>query len=131
VRSRRWFVLAVVMGAVGCVPQAVYRQHAELHGCDPGQVKAWEVESHDTKSYRASGCGHDDIYYCHNEACRTPRKVVLDRHAAEFGCARSDVEVRNLGGGAWLADGCGRRRTYNCLWSTGDLHCIAETERSE
>ena len=124
---------------LGCVPvpAAVYAQHATLHGCDAGKIQAWAVDADVVQRldlvqpYRAKGCGYEDIYYCRSNACRTPRKVVLDRHAAEFECARGEVEVRSLGGGAWLAEGCGRRRTYNCGWSTGDLRCIAETDSRE
>ena len=128
------FVILTALLGAACVPQAVYQQHAALHGCSESQVKVWRLEPSAVERldrvsrYRASGCGHDDIYYCRYTSCRTARKVILDRHVAEFGCERDQVEVRSLGGGAWLADGCGERRTYNCFWASGEYRCVAETE---
>jgi hypothetical protein len=55
----------------------------------------------------------------------------MDRHAAEFSCPPAQVDARRLGGGAWLASGCGQRRTYTCLWTHGELRCTVEAEAAE
>jgi hypothetical protein len=127
------FLLAFI--GVGCLPppQTIYRQHSAVHGCAENDVHVVTVEAGVSERldrvsrFRATGCGHEDIYYCRSNVCESAREVVVKRQEAEFDCRPGEVEVRSLGGGAWLADGCGERRTYNCLWASGGLRCIAET----
>lgn len=58
-------------------------------------------------------------------------EVVRTRHARQFQCSEQEVAVTELGGGAWIADGCGQRISYYCEGGqgSGDARCIIESAR--
>ena len=58
-------------------------------------------------------------------------EVVRTRHAREWRCPEASVQVEELGGGAWRADGCDHTATYYCEVNGAgmDNNCILESAR--
>ena len=54
--------------------------------------------------------------------CVQPASIVRDRHAAEYRCPSSNVSVSDIGGGAYMAVGCGPSTIYICVGN----HCAAD-----
>ncbi|MGE8723246.1 hypothetical protein ACO2KH_17985 [Leptospira terpstrae] len=47
--------------------------------------------------------------------------VVRNRFEIEESCPEEKIKVKSLGGGAFLAEGCGKKQSYVCLeaqWNT-------------
>ena len=87
-----------------CAPPSVARRYAKYYSCDVEEV---EVEARGS-GYRASGCGGRMDFECPSNRCHSAVLVIAKRHSQQFGCSRSDVRVKKLGGGAWQAGGCGQ-----------------------
>ncbi|HEY3353588.1 MAG TPA: hypothetical protein VGQ83_10085 [Polyangia bacterium] len=52
--------------------------------------------------------------------------VVRSRAARDFDCAEQAVQVAELGGRAYLAEGCGRQASYACQTNDYGIACVRE-----
>jgi hypothetical protein len=130
----------LVLGAAsllaGCAPPIIPEKFAWYTGCPANDVSTKEDRGPQSafktfmafETFTATGCGVSLKFRCIGSRCQSPIIVIAKRHAAQFSCALRTVQVKDLGSGAWLAEGCNQRLTYQCVDdSEHALRCFAET----
>ena len=56
----------------------------------------------------------------------TQSGAVSTRAANDFDCPKDQVEVEDIGGNAYKAEGCGQTGTYACVGGGVNITCVRE-----
>lgn len=109
--------------------EVITTKFSRFYGCPEDKVS---VQERTTSGYSVSGCGRTALFYCRGDhTCKSPEIELVRRHATQFGCPATTVQVRALGAGAWEAVGCNHRVAYQCGYDRDMVvRCIAESDMS-
>jgi hypothetical protein len=124
-------LIACALQGAACTPSTIAPQFARYSGCHVDKIEVQEKGAADLRydNYSASGCGENATFRClEMDRCKSPKIVVANRHAKQFSCSPKEAEVEELGGGAFLARGCGQEATYQCFDDTEHvIRCVTES----
>ena len=117
---------------LSCVPDGISAEYARYSGCPEDKV---DVDMNGRNGEpRASGCGNSVTFVCPEDGaqCKSPVIVVAERHAKQFSCTPREADVKDLGGDAYIARGCGQTITYQCFPDREHVvRCILESTKVE
>jgi hypothetical protein len=113
---------------LSCVPDGISAEYARYSGCPEDKI---DVDMNGRNGApRASGCGNSVTFVCLDDgnSCKSPVIVVAERHAKQFSCTPQEADVKDLGGDAYIAKGCGQAITYQCFRDLEHVvRCIVES----